>query len=96
VGGQLLHHDARQPDAAAPGPGLGWAGVELAMDLNDDLGHIDGPAQQVDTAAVAGGSGPGRSGFGSRGSTLPTQLSNYHKLRNSEHNDDRSPQEPQR
>src|SRR5215216_6961785 len=69
VGGQLLHHDARQPDAAAPGPGLGWAGVELAMDLNDDLGHIDGPAQQVDTAAVAGGSGPGRSGFGSRGST---------------------------
>jgi hypothetical protein len=87
------------------------------MDLNDDLGHIDGPAQQVDTAAaqadqlphaqaavgtqqhqgaVAGGSGPGRSGFGSRGSTLPTQLSNYHKLRNSEHNDDRSPQEPQR
>jgi hypothetical protein len=37
-----------------------------------------------------------RSGFGSKGSTLPTQLSNYHKLRNSEHNDERSPQEPER
>jgi hypothetical protein len=30
------------------------------------------------------------------GSTLPTQLANYHKLRNSEHNDDWSPWEPQR
>jgi hypothetical protein len=33
-------------------PALRWAGVELAMDLNDDLRHIDGPAQQVDTAAA--------------------------------------------
>ncbi len=28
------------------------------MDLNDDLGHIDGPAQQVDTAAAQAGELP--------------------------------------
>jgi hypothetical protein len=55
VGGQLLHHGARQPDAAPPGPGLGWAGVELAVDLHDDLGDVDGAAQQVDAAAAQAG-----------------------------------------
>jgi hypothetical protein len=30
------------------------------------------------------------------GVDVPTQVSNNHKLRNSEHNDERSPQEPQR
>lgn len=34
--------------------------------------------------------------LGARGSTLPTQLSNSHKLRNSEHNHNRSPRDPQR
>jgi hypothetical protein len=37
------------------------------------------------------GNGPARSGFGSKGSTLPTWLSNYRKLRKSEHTDERSP-----
>jgi hypothetical protein len=55
VGGQLLHDDARQPDAAPPGPGLGRAGVELAVDLDDDLGDVDGAAQQVDAAAAQAG-----------------------------------------
>src|SRR5512132_466825 len=45
---------------------------------------------------VLAGAEPGRSGFGSKESTLPTQLSNYHKLRKPEHTDERSPQKPQR
>jgi hypothetical protein len=55
VGGQLLHHGSRQPGGAPARSGLGWAGVELAANLNDDLGDVDGAAQQVDTAAAQAG-----------------------------------------
>jgi hypothetical protein len=57
-GGQLLHHYPWQPDGAPPGPGLGWAGVQLAVDLNDDLRDVDRAAQQVDAAAAQVGQLP--------------------------------------
>jgi hypothetical protein len=40
---------------------------------------------------ILAGDNPARSGFGSKGSMLPTWLSNYRKLRKSEHTDERSP-----
>jgi hypothetical protein len=58
VRGQLLHHEPRQPDGAPPGPGLGRAGVELAADLNDDLGDVDRAAKQVDAATAQAGQLP--------------------------------------
>jgi hypothetical protein len=58
VGGQLLHHYPWQPDGAPPGPGLGWAGVELAVDLNDDLGDVDCALHQVDAATAQAGQLP--------------------------------------
>src|SRR4029453_10581864 len=47
-------------------------------------------ARPASVPILAGGSS-GRTGFGSKGSMLPTWLSNYRKLRKSEHTDERSP-----
>ena len=61
VGGQLLDHYPWQPDGAPPGsgPALVLGGpVELAVDLHDDLGDVDGAAQQVDAAAAQAGQLP--------------------------------------
>jgi hypothetical protein len=55
AGSQFLHHDTRQSHGAPSRPGLGWAGVELAVDLRDDLGDVDRAAQQVDAAAAQAG-----------------------------------------
>jgi hypothetical protein len=55
VGGQLLHHGARQPDSAPPSSGLGWAGVELTANLNNDLGDVNGAAQQIDAVTAQAG-----------------------------------------
>ena len=41
--------------------------------------------------AILAGDSSTRSGFGSKGSMLPTWLLNYRKLRKSEHTDERSP-----
>jgi hypothetical protein len=58
VGGQLLDHEAGQPDRAPAGPGLGRPDVQHAPDLDHDLGHRDRPAQQVDAAAAQPGQLP--------------------------------------
>jgi hypothetical protein len=41
--GQLLGREARPPDRAPTGPGLGRPNVQHALDLDHDLGHLDGP-----------------------------------------------------
>lgn len=52
---QLGYHAAGQADRAAAGAGLGQTAAELALDLGDDLGDLDGAAQQVDAAAGQAG-----------------------------------------
>jgi single-strand DNA-binding protein len=58
VRGQLLDHEPGQPNRAPAGPGLEWPDVQHASDLDHDLGHLDGPAQQIDAAAAQPGQLP--------------------------------------
>jgi hypothetical protein len=46
--GQLLDHRPGQGHHAAGGPCRGWPHVQLALDLDHDLGHVHRAPQQVD------------------------------------------------
>jgi hypothetical protein len=52
VVGQLLHDSERQADLAPARPGIGRPDDQLALQLVDRLGHVDGAGAEVDAGAA--------------------------------------------